>query len=106
MAYLVSDMFATGDKNMKIVNGILDKMPLFVMEPEKAAELRKAVTDGMTQAASAVKSVVDSQVDAVMGKRPDGLLKGLLYDSEKGAMRVAAQGSDISGQPSEGRTDQ
>ena len=92
VAYLVSDMFATGDKNMKIVNGILDKMPLFVMEPEKAAELRKAVTDGMTQAASAVKSVVDSQIDAVMGKRPDGLLKGLLYDSEKGAMRVAAQG--------------
>lgn len=103
MAYLISDMFGVGTLNMKLVNGILDQMPLFMMEKKEAEKLRKTVIDGLNAAAEAIKKEVDEKIKQSLGNRPAGFLDGLFYDTKKGLavtgsrMHLASAESLLSG---------
>ncbi len=88
LAYLISDMFTKGELNLKMVNGMLDKMPLFSMAPEQAAHFRATVIKALQDTADAIWQVVDGKIKEVLGERPDGF--ALLYDLKKGAANAAA----------------
>ena len=91
LAYVLSDMFTQGELNLKMFNGMLDRMPLFMMEPKEAEEFRKTVIKGLSDAAAAIKKVVDNKIVEVIGNRPEGF-GGFLYDAKKALITKAAMG--------------
>ena len=89
LAYLISDMFVTGELNYKLVNGMLDKMPLFMMGKEEVEKFRQSVTDSLKKSADAIKKELDDRILEKIGDRPEGFFKGLAYDGVK----LLAQGA-------------
>ena len=83
LSYLISDMFVKGELNQKLVNGMLDKMPLFMMGEEEVKKFRQSVSESLTKAAEAIKKTVDEKILEKLGDRPEGFLKGLAYDGKK-----------------------
>ena len=90
LAYIISDMFSPGKMNMKTVNGMLDRMPLFMMEKKQAEDFRKTVIKALNDAAVEIKNAVDNMITRKLGKRPEGFFAGLKYDTAKFAASGAA----------------
>ena len=90
LAYIISDMFSLGKLNMKMVNGMLDRMPLFMMEKKQAEDFRKTVVKALNDAAVEIKKTVDNLITKKLGKRPEGFFAGLKYDTVKFAASGAA----------------
>ena len=90
LSYIIADMFATGDMNLKLVNGMLDKMPLFMMQPKEAETFRKTVTQALTDAALKIKSMVDAKIQEMLGPAPDSFFGAIKYNSMKFLVSTAA----------------
>ena len=90
LAYLISDMFSMGELNMKMVNGMLDKMPLFIMAPEEAEEFRKVVIKSLQDTAQTIKQAVDGKIQEVLGDAPEGIFESIAYNAKKLGMTAAA----------------
>ena len=91
LAYLISDMFTQGELNLKMINGMLDKLPLFMLEPKEAEELKKTLIGSLSDAMNAIKGVVDKKSIEVIGERPEGF-GGFLYDTKKALITMNAMG--------------
>lgn len=91
LAYIISDIFSLGELNLKRINGMLDKMPLFVLEKQQAEEFRKTVVKALSDAATEIMKTVDSIITEKLGPRPEGFFAGLGYDSKKFAAGGAAK---------------
>ena len=89
LAYLIGDMFSATN-HLKLINSILDKMPLFMMNPEDSAKLRNAVTTGVEKVTTSIKDEIDKRIVASIGKCPEGLLKSIGYKSKKGFITLSA----------------
>ena len=89
LAYIISDMFTKDKLNLNLVNGILDKMPLFILEPEEAEDFRKTVIQSLNDTATAIKGIVDKKIVEAIGDRPEGF-GGFMYDAKKVLVTGAA----------------
>ena len=90
LAYLISDMFSTGDMKLKRVSDMLDKMPLFMMKPEEEKKFRDAVMSAMSEAALKIKGIVDQKVIGILGPEPETFFASIKYNSMKLLMTTAA----------------